>query len=287
MLFIQADVRSLVQEFEDVGSPFEQLDEKPERVDLDESIIMPPEVLEDVRNVKVIGERIYQEFQQKRIFTQDEAFTAPLKRCRLRLFKYGRIEPQTSQKSSVTAVKDSQAKTAQILLAANAGRHVTELFKHESNDYPPALTRKGKLHHGAKSEILDLVTEASTENQPQTSCAVLDGAVLVQMLRPRNVTTIEEYCSNVFIPYILKYFENNQRVDVIWDVYVPNSLKAGTREQRGTGNQRRVTLATKIPGNWASFLRVDQNKQKLFVLLADQLSKIHLPEVIISLFYNI
>ena len=56
-----------------------------------------------------------------------------------------------------------------------------------------------------------------------------------------------------------------------WDRYLSNSLKDCTRRKRGNGSRRRVQPDTKIPGNWAAFLRVDENKVELFHFLAEQL----------------
>ena len=56
----------------------------------------------------------------------------------------------------------------------------------------------------------------------------------------------------------------------MWDVYNTNSLKCAARSQRGKGVRRRVLPDSKIPGNWDSFLRVDDNKTELFHFLAEQ-----------------
>lgn len=71
--------------------------------------------------------------------------------------------------------------------------------------------------------------------RPVTTAAVLDGAVLVQIIRPGSAVTIGDYFTDVFVPYILSWFETNDRVDIVWDVYSKTSLKSGTREQRGSG----------------------------------------------------
>ena len=73
-----------------------------------------------------------------------------------------------------------------------------------------------------------------------TTAAVLGGAVLIQMLRPGSAVTIRDYYTDVFAPYILSWFERNNRVDIIWDVYSKTSLKSGAGEQRGSGAQRWV-----------------------------------------------
>ena len=53
-----------------------------------------------------------------------------------------------------------------------------------------------------------------------------------------------------------------------------SSLKAKTRSKRGKGIRRRVMPDSKIPGNWAAFLRTDKNKEELFHFFADQLGTV-------------
>ena len=55
------------------------------------------------------------------------------------------------------------------------------------------------------------------------------------------------------------------------------TLRASRRQPvvRGKGIQRRVKSDTKIPGNWAAFLRVDEIKQELFHFLTDQLGTVY------------
>ena len=48
----------------------------------------------------------------------------------------------------------------------------------------------------------------------------------------------------------------------MWDRYLENSLKQGTREARGTGTRRRVCDNAAIPLNLKSFLRLDDNKKE-------------------------
>ena len=50
----------------------------------------------------------------------------------------------------------------------------------------------------------------------------------------------------------------------------------------GKGIRRRVLPATKIPGNWQSFLRLNENKTELFGFLANQVTKIETEKIIVS-----
>jgi len=61
-----------------------------------------------------------------------------------------------------------------------------------------------------------------------------------------------------------------QRVDIIWDRYIPHSLKAQTRDKRGSGVRRRVEADVRLPANWGEFLKVESSKTELFQYLAEQ-----------------
>ena len=78
---------------------------------------------------------------------------------------------------------------------------------------------------------------------------MLDGAVIVYFLPTNLRSTFEEYTNQVFIPYLSKQLEDFMRVNLVWDIYLPNSLKESTREKRGKGAQRKVSGQTKLPGN--------------------------------------
>ena len=53
-----------------------------------------------------------------------------------------------------------------------------------------------------------------------TSCAILDGAAIVAMLKPEATKTFSDFASKVFIPNILSHFHKVSRVDLGWDRYV-------------------------------------------------------------------
>eukprot|EP00794_Sanderia_malayensis_P012478 gene12478-13761_t len=55
-----------------------------------------------------------------------------------------------------------------------------------------------------------------------------------------------------------------------------DSLKKTTREKRGSGERRKVTPCTRIPSDWKGFLRVSNNKDELFKLLATKVVSLKL-----------
>ena len=274
---MQKDATALIEEFEVVGNPFKE--ENGKLVELYAGAIMPDEVTENVNKIKETGKSMYRKLQEERILSQKRSFNAPIERCKVKLFKSALKEP-SKEKSLISGLKKQQAKSTDILIAAQSGRDVESVFKHESSEHPPALTRKGKMYHGVKSEILECIAP-NTHDQPapQTTCVVNDGPVLVHMLRPKNVLTVLQYCVEIVFPYLLKSLERNQRADVVWDQYLRDILKAALRLERGSGIGRQVTPSMKIPSNWTSFLRNDHNKRQLFIVIAELMEDLVVPEV--------
>ena len=146
------------------------------------------------------------------------------------------------------------------------GGHLEEFFAHENSTFSPSLSQFGNLRLGTKSDLVHCLERHSqvTFEHPPVDALVIDGAVIVNMLKPTGCQTFQDYSSNVFNPYITRQLSTVQRLDIVWDVYDPDSLKSTTRSHRGKGVRRRVLPDTKIPGNWGLFLRVDENKTELF-----------------------
>ena len=111
-----------------------------------------------------------------------------------------------------------------------------------------------------------------TKESPNASVVVLDYALCVQMLKPQFCKNSMEYIEKIFLPYIKQSIENVQKPDLVWDEYIPNNLKASTRQKRGTGARRRV-LPSMVPRNWQEFFRLDDTKKELFLFLSEQVMK--------------
>ena len=74
----------------------------------------------------------------------------------------------------------------------------------------------------------------STTEAPDVTAVALDGAAIVQMLKPGSAKTFSEYA------HLATYRGDVSRVDLDWDQCIPNSLKQTTRSKRGRGVRRRV-----------------------------------------------
>ncbi len=104
---------------------------------------------------------------------------------------------------------------------------------------------------------------------PVVEATILDAAAVINIKKPdsMNVKSFQDYAEKVFIPYVDS--QQGNRIDIVWDQYIPNSLKSYARESRGKGIRRRVTAQSKIPSDWQNFLKVEGNKKELFPCLAE------------------
>ena len=80
----------------------------------------------------------------------------------------------------------------------------------------------------------------SQTNTTGTTCMVLDGAAIIQMMKPAAAKTYDEYAQEIFIPYISSHLRSVSRVDLVWDTYKHDSLKGISRVKHDKGVRRRV-----------------------------------------------
>ena len=146
-----------------------------------------------------------------------------------------------------------------------------DFFRFENEPGPTSLSQVGNLRGGQTADLVKCLHDTTTQTvkQPTVDTVVLDGAVIVQMLKPRMAQTFEEYFNTVFAPYILRQFDAVNRVDLVWNVYREDTLKGSARKKKGNGQRLKVLPKTRIPSDWKGFMRVDDNKDGLFKLLAN------------------
>ena len=92
----------------------------------------------------------------------------------------------------------------------------------------------------------------------------------------------KDYSLKVFCSFLSTQLEACERIDVIWDRYFKNTLKAKVRKTRVSGVRCRVQHDSKIPGNWQAFLPVDENKEELFEFLATESVNMETNKIVIS-----
>ncbi|KAJ8050254.1 hypothetical protein HOLleu_03388 [Holothuria leucospilota] len=73
-------------------------------------------------------------------------------------------------------------------------------------------------------------------------------------LQPGTAKTFQGYATDVFVPYVTFQLQQYvDRLDIVWDLYMADSLKANTRSKRGKGVRRRVEPSSAVPENWQKY----------------------------------
>jgi len=103
-------------------------------------------------------------------------------------------------------------------------------FSYGNQVYPPAISDNGILYFDTKSDLLSCSPHHSCQYEaPKVGNTIIDGAVVVQMLKPTAIKKFNEYACQVFIPFIMLQFQNVLCLDIVWDRYLGNTLKSTTR----------------------------------------------------------
>ena len=110
---------------------------------------------------------------------------------------------------------------------------MNKFFSHENHPCLSSLSDQGKLCFGKKSDLLEVLVHDIHSEPPDTVHArLLDGAAVVHLLPTVNVATFDDCADKILLPHISKQLENCTQVDIVWNIYIPNSIKESTREKK-------------------------------------------------------
>ena len=120
--------------------------------------------------------------------------------------------------------------------AVRVERSQLKKFSHENQSYPPSLSNYGALRSGTKADLLvcvfELVLHHDTVKPHEAHMVILDGAAIFNKIKPRTPVSFAGYITQV-MEYVRKQFRDVvQRVVMVFDAYLEDSLKAATRRER-------------------------------------------------------
>ena len=105
----------------------------------------------------------------------------------------------------------------------------TSRARHETETWAiSSLSQLGKLRFGTKADLTDCLEKLCTSKgeAPVIDVIILDGAAIINVLKPVGAKSFQDYAMLVFLPYFKAQLARVTRVDIIWDVYIPDSLKS-------------------------------------------------------------
>ena len=155
----------------------------------------------------------------------------------------------------------------------------TQIRGGDMNDF--LATKYCQMRSGNKSDLIGCIEEVPNV-LPRTEAlaveaAVLEGSVLVNMVKAKKNQSFQTYASDEFKSHVTKYEReyHSDRIDIVFDTYQQLTLKMTTRAKRGKGVRRRVQDDSIALTNWHSFFRLHENKIELFRYLSQYLVKNH------------
>ena len=284
-MIFKTHVQSLVRTMAEMGNPFK--DTGKDLLVLDTRMIVHESVVESFQEIENLGREQAHTFFSKRIKYCTIPISEKVLKNKLCLFNHQPQKNRPHTQKELTSVRKDRNLFSSLYISCQVrDTDLVEFFKHENQNYPPSLSVFGNMRFGTKSDLLpcleDLIPQQDRDScQQEVDIVILDGAAIVNMIKPGTCGTFEDYVS-LIMKYIRHQFKGSvRRVDMVFDIYKPDSLKSSLREKRGCGTRIRVEAKKKLPANWPKFLRDSQNKTELFYLIAERVDKELFPGVVI------
>jgi hypothetical protein len=208
-------------------------------VTLDTSVYVDPEVSKCLQDLPTVGKAMYSKFVKERI----EDCTTPLSDVipKAKLYTFLRPPPANLEKGTdkLASCKASAAIMTQMFvsLQARPDSNMDEFFMHENSRDPPALSNKGKLRAGTKSQILGCLPAMTARERnsrvKQASVVILDMPAVVHIIKPQRANVFGEYVGMHLLPFMESQMNTcTTRIDAVWDRHPQDSLKNQTRVMR-------------------------------------------------------
>ena len=198
------DVCSLVSVIEDLGNPFEE--ESTDPLVLDTKEISDQAVVETVfKKCERLAKTNFRLFTRECLVERSKSIDDVIHHNKLKVFGSAKKKKASKGKQQLTSLKSDVGLFSRLYIGCQTrDGNLEEFFRHENQTCPPALSDDGNLHLGTKSDLLICLKDLSEDQSeaPMTSSVILDGAAIVQMLKPAASKNFAEYASQIFIPYI-------------------------------------------------------------------------------------
>ena len=122
------------------------------------------------------------------------------------LFVGSTTKMASKEKQQLTSMKSDVELFSRLYISCQTrDGNLEDFFQHENQAWRPALSHGRRLRLGIKSDLLTCPEDLSPAQTkaPDAAFVVLDGAAIIQMMKPAGAKTFDEYAQQVFIPYTL------------------------------------------------------------------------------------
>ena len=232
----QKQVKALCTTFVEMGNPF--LEESKDLLVLDTRDIVDTSVAETVTKIEELGKTQFKAFVADRLEKQTVSLFEPIKRNNLALFSSPPpSKAKSSDKMQIASLKSNCSLFSRLYISCQVRDGDLEaFFSHENQSFPPALTQFGQLRSGTKSDLLhclDKIIPGQAE-APSVGMMLLDGATIVNMLKPGPSRTFQEYSQGVF--FLMWKVSSEVSKGLMW--YGTSTTRTASRQQPGAREER-------------------------------------------------
>eukprot|EP00058_Branchiostoma_floridae_P019404 XP_002604894.1 hypothetical protein BRAFLDRAFT_77273 [Branchiostoma floridae] len=270
----EADVSSLVDLLNNWINPMSP--EEPDLVSVSTGSVAPPDIARDISDAHQMGEDAYLSFRKNRLEQDPPTAKFHDKLTKLKLKTFSNISTKTSAKGKTKEVilqADRNLFRHIILVAESRQISMKDVLTHPLGPLPWSLANAdGTLHKTNKAalarELESRVPPA--EDIPGPCTCLIDGMTILQKLNGNNMTF--SGLANATMTTVLKEGANSHRIDVVFDVYRDQSIKAAERFKRGssTALQYKTITGGHQVKQWRKFLSSANNKSCLIKFLIEE-----------------
>ena len=234
------------------------------------------EIKHDLLGAEEVGKTVVREFVEGRLIKKEVKFHDGVKQKKtLKTFETLYSVPVSVDNKKVVAVKADRDLFRRVVIAFESGRDidVDELLQRELCAVPLSIaTPKGSLR-----EASGKVCQSQLPISQNKTCTIIDGMAAIQVANASDAKTFGEWCDK-FSAYVTSHFSDKcTRVDVVFDRYLPHSIKGETRAKckggESRGIRRNVESRDQRIGYKERFIVVEDNKASLTHFLSTEISR--------------
>lgn len=228
--------QKLTKVMQDLGNPFQE--ESSDLLTLDTKDIAHPKAADLINTHYDRGRDQFKEFMEHLEHGDGEFFYQPIKKNNIDFFKHDQVAKEPKQK---TLREDCHLFSRLFISCQSRQCDLMEFFKHENQPFPPALSDSGKLHPCQKSQLVDILESQVTkpDTEPEVNALIIDGSAFVNAHPPLASKTFGDYASQDVLPSVKSLSFKYKRIDIVFDVYLPFSLKAKNKVKERKRSQKK------------------------------------------------
>jgi len=273
-------VNAVVETLQNWVNPFEE--NQQELVSLSTAAAATRQIATQLLEAEKRGEAAYQSFKSERLESSPPVvkFHDPLPKLRLKTFSdMTKKQKKVSSNGKEMILKADRKLFGQMVLIAQTRKNLDmkDVLAHPLGPLPWSLAcEDGSIRKTNKAVLARaLQKDAQAENIPTPSATIIDGMALVQKMKGDQKTFGD--IANTLLLSAIREGAHSTRIDIVFDVYQPHSIKHHERARRSKnpGIQFKNITSQQIVRQWRSYLQSSDNKTELIEFLFQEWQQPH------------